>query len=125
MTDAQREVAVAHRESARASAEARRAMAEARRSLNGMRMQVVMRDCKGGKGAETSMSTDENGRKVHKVVVCENGGVDEAEMRKTMLVALQAARQSIAAIDVRALTEEARGEALANVDRKIAELKAR
>lgn len=123
MAEARLEMSQSFRESARAQADARRAMADARRQMRGLRMQIVMRDCKGGR-TETSMSSDSNGNKVQRMIVCENGGVDQAEIRRTTIEALQAARISLAAIDARALTEDARTRALAEVDRKIAELKA-
>lgn len=114
VVDARRDALAAQREAAAASRQAR------------TRVRVVMHDCRSeGRVPTTSVAYDRNSAELHTVSVCENGGVDQAEIRQTVISALEGARRSVASMDIPAAGEAGRAQALANIDRKIAELRAR
>ncbi|WP_414899630.1 M56 family metallopeptidase [Sphingomonas flavalba] len=132
MRDVDRDVQVALADARRAAADARRDALTARREAADAarqahaRIRVVMRDCGGRRHAPTaSISYDRDGSALRTVSVCENGGVDGAEIRQTVISALEGARQSVAAMDLPAAGEAGRAQALASIDRKIADLRAR
>lgn len=119
--EARREGDLARAAGARARAEAAQARGQAARARAAAHASAATRMCTQGTH-NVSVEIDHGDKK--QVIRCRGiAGVDQAEIRRTVLASLQSARASIASIDRRHMPEQAREQALQSLDRQIERLR--